>query len=186
LLELIDIQNMFYSVYNKATPIKMFESWLYENNEIESILGNELYFNLLNINYREKYANLEVEKLILPHIDFGRSEFLRITDLLKSIEDGKDDIYSIMSQMYDEYCSGYNFLRYLAFSFITSGIEEQIGIDGIRKNLLNSKNELKSEAKRLLCFLKKRELIITDKFKYEDFRKEKDRTELNHIEKMMT
>jgi hypothetical protein len=151
----------------------MFESWLYENNEIESILGNELYFNLLNINYREKYANLEVEKLILPHIDFGRSEFLRITDLLKSIEDGKDDIYSIMSQMYDEYCSGYNFLRYLAFSFI-------------RKNLLNSKNELKSEAKRLLCFLKKRELIITDKFKYEDFRKEKDRTELNHIEKMMT
>lgn len=186
MLELTDIQNMFYSVYNKATPIKMFESWLYENNQIESILGNELYFNLLNINYRDKYAIIEVEKLILSHIDFGISESLRITNLLKNIVDEKGDIYSIMSQMYDDYCSGYYFLRYLGFSFITSGIEEKIGIDGIRKNLLNSMNKFKNEANRLLGFFKKGELIITDKFKFEDLRKEKDRIELNHIEKMMT
>ncbi len=185
MIALIDIQNMFYNVYIKATPIEIFETWLYENNDIESILGNELYFDLLNINYRDKHAIFEVEKFILPYIDFGRSEFLRITALLKSIDGEKGDIYSIMSQMYDDYCSGYYFLRYLAFSFITSGFEEEIGIDGIRKNLLNFKNKYKNEAKRLLGFIKKGELVITDKFIYEDFRKEKDRIELNHIERMM-
>ena len=184
-MRLIDIQNMFYNVYNKTIPIRTFETWLYENNEIESLLGNELYFDLLNINYREKYALLEVVKLILPYIDFGPSETKRITGLLTNIIDGSGDIYLIISQLYDNYCSGYYFLRYLGVSYITSGIEEEIGINGIRKNLLKLENKYKHEAKRLLGFFEKGELIITDKFKYVDSRKENDRIELNHIEKIL-
>lgn len=65
---------MFYYVYNNTIPIDKFETWLYENNGIERILGNELYFNLLDINYRDKHAILEVKKLIVPHIDFRRCE----------------------------------------------------------------------------------------------------------------
>lgn len=182
MIELIDIQNMFYSVYIKTIPIDIFEIWLYENDRIENILGNELYFNLLNINYRDKYANLEVEKLIIPHIDFGRCETLRITGLLKNIVDEKGDFYAIMSQLYDDYCKGYLFLRFLGLSYIVN--EDENDMSKGLKNLLKDKNEYKKEAVRLLGFFEKDELIITGEFYYGDYRKEQDGIELNQIEKM--
>lgn len=182
MIDLIDIQNMFYSIYNKTTSTEKFETWLYENDYIENILGNELYFNLININYREKYSFLEVEKLILPHIDFGRSETIRMTSQLKSIIDEKGDIYSIMSQVYNDYCNGYYFLRYLGLLHAVNADDKEIS-NGC-KNLLKSKYKYTNEAMRLLGFLEKGELIITDRFKYEDFRNAMDKLELNHIEKL--
>ena len=139
MIDLTDVQNMFDNVYNKSTPIEIFETWLYENSQLESIIGNKLYFELLNINYREKYAFLEAEKLILPYIDFGRSETKRIKDLLKSLIDEKGDIYSIMSHLYDDYCKGYYFLRFLGISYAVSGSYKEIGIHGIRKKPIKIK-----------------------------------------------
>lgn len=146
------------------------------------LIGSELYFDLLNINYRKKYAFLEVEKLTLPYINFGRNETQRLTSLLESIIDRDGDIYEIMSQLYYDYCHGYDFLIYLGISYVTSGIEENIGIEGIRNNLLESYAKYKQEANALICSFKKGELIITDEFEYEDYRKEEKTIELDQTQ----
>lgn len=109
MIKLINIEDVFYDFYNKTISIRTFETWLYENSEIETLIGSELYFELLDIDYRSKYALLEVNKLILPYINFGRNETQRLIGLLKSIVDGEGDIYAIMFQLYYDYCHGYPF-----------------------------------------------------------------------------
>lgn len=183
MIKLINIEDVFYDFYNKTISIRTFETWLYENSEIETLIGSELYFELLDIDYRSKYAFLEVNKLILPHINFGRNETQRLIGLLKSIVDGEGDIYAIMFQLYYDYCHGYPFLIYLGLSFVTSGFEEEIGVEGVRNNLLLSISKYKQEANKLISSLEKGEIIITDEFEYEDYRKHEEIRYYNREEK---
>lgn len=63
----------------------------------------------------------------------------------------------------------------MGLSFVTSGIEEEIGVEGVRNNLLSSISEYKQEANNLISSLEKGEIIITDEFEYEDYCKHEER-----------
>lgn len=60
LIKLTNVEDIFYDFYNKNISIRTFETWLYENSEMERLIGNDLYYKLLDIDYRSKYAFLEV------------------------------------------------------------------------------------------------------------------------------
>jgi len=99
--------------------------------------------------------------------------------------------------LYDDYCRGYSFLRYLGLNYVT-GIDnlpklqqkekwnknEFDGKREILKNIKKFKPKMVNEARRLLSFFQNGLLRITVENEYNDYRTEEEKIELNNIEKM--
>lgn len=113
-----DIQKQFYKIYKGLINVSEFEEWLYNTTEIEDLYGNDFYFNLLDLNYRSKHIKVDLKKLIEMKIPFGEFEQMRIISLLENIIDEKD-LVEILEHIYNDYCRGYSFLRYLALNYVT-------------------------------------------------------------------
>ena len=45
-----------------------FEKWIYSSNELESVLNEELYLNLISLNYSDKMAILNMKKLLTDYL----------------------------------------------------------------------------------------------------------------------
>ncbi len=189
-----DIQRQFYNVYKEKISIAEFEKWLYKTDDIENIYGYDFYFRLLDLDYRDKYIKNKLETLIRMEIPFGQFEQQRMMSLLENIIANEGDLVELLEQLYDDYCNGYSFLRFLGLTYIT-GIDTFPKLNQIdqwdkheferkREMLNSSKDKIIKEAKRLLAFFKNGELKITNENEYIDARKEKDKVELHHIEKM--
>ncbi|PAD68728.1 hypothetical protein CHH83_12255 [Bacillus sp. 7586-K] len=189
-----DIQRQFYNVYKEKISIAEFEKWLYKTDDIENIYGYDFYFRLLDLDYREKYIKNKLETLIRMEIPFGHFEQQRIVLLLEHIIAEEGDLVELLEQLYDDYCHGYSFLRFLGLTYIT-GIDTFPKLNQIdqwdkheferkREMLNSSKDKIIKEAKRLLAFFKNGEIKITNENEYIDARKEEDQVELHHIEKM--
>ena len=189
-----DIQRQFYNVYKEKISIAEFEKWLYKTDDIENIYGYDFYFRLLDLDYREKYIKNKLETLIRMEIPFGQFEQQRIVLLLEHIIAEEGDLVELLEQLYDDYCHGYSFLRFLGLTYIT-GIDTFPKLNQIdqwdkheferkREMLNSSKDKIIKEAKRLLAFFKNGKIKITNENEYIDARKEEDKVELYHIEKM--
>ena len=191
----LDIQFKFYQIIRNELSVLDFEKWLYDTPEIEEYLGNDFYMDLLNINYKSKYALNELENLIYVKIPFGEFEKIRLEALLEGIVNKKCDLADTLSEMYDDYCDGYTFLRYLGLSFILNGIDEvpilkdklnwnEQAFYDKRQVLDKISEDMENEARRILAFIKSNEIVITNRYEYEDKRKYEDRVEINDLEKM--
>ena len=172
-----------------------FEKWLYNSDEVEEHLESAFYMDLLSINYKSKYALNELENLIYSQIPFGEFEKMRVEASLEGIVSRNSDLAEVLSEMYDDYCNGYTFLRYLGLSFILNGIDEvplikdeqnwnEQAFKDKRQILEKIYEDMENEAIRILTFIKNGKILITDRYKYEDKRECKDRIEINGIEKM--
>ena len=189
-----NIQKQFYKIYKGQISISEFENWLYKAQEIESVYGNDFYFNLLDLDYRKKHIKNELEKLIEMKIPFDEFEQTRIISLLENIINEKGDIVEILEQLYDGYCRGYYFLGYLGISYITgiNALPKLQQKDEWDKNEFDSKREILNsikpkiinEAMRLLSFFQKGLIKITVVNDYSDYRKEEEKIEINNIEWM--
>ena len=190
-----NIQKQFYKIYKGQISISEFEEWLYNTQEIESVYGNDFYFNLLDLDYRKKHIKNELEKLIEMKIPFDEFEQTRIISLLENIKYEKGDIVEILEQLYDDYCSGYSFLRYLGLTYAgmyglpklqQKDVWDENEFDNKREEILNSiKPKIINETIRLLSFFQKGLLKIIEENDYSDYRKEEEKIELNNIEKML-
>ncbi|MGE7909691.1 hypothetical protein [Lysinibacillus xylanilyticus] len=189
-----DIQMQFYKIYKGLISVSEFEEWLYNTSEIEKVYGDDFYFNLLDLNYRSRHIKNELEKVIEIKIPFGEFEQMRIVSLLENIIYEKGDLVEVLEQIYDDYCSGYSFLRYLGLNYVT-GINnlpklhqkekwDKNEFDGKREILKNIKPKMINESRRLLSFFQIGLLRITVENEYNDYRTEEEKIELNKIEKM--
>ncbi|MFC4323283.1 hypothetical protein [Litchfieldia salsa] len=114
-----DIQKQFYKIYKGLINVAEFEEWLYNTPEIEDVYGDVFYFNLLDLNYRNRHIKNYLEKVIETKIPFGEFEQMRIVSLLEKIIYEVDDLVEVLEQIYDDYCRGYSFLRYLGLNYVT-------------------------------------------------------------------
>ncbi|WP_419465912.1 barstar family protein [Bacillus spongiae] len=98
------------------------------------------------------------------------------------------DVVEILEQLYDDYCSGYSFLRLLGLTYIT-GIDSLPKIqqrDNWDESEFNRKREILNkveliiinEAKRILSYFQEGLIKIVDENTYRDYRSEKDKVEL--------
>jgi len=189
-----DMQKQFYKIYKGLISVSEFEEWLYNTPEIEDVYGNDFYFDLLNLNYRSKHIKNDLDKVIELEIPFGEFEQMRIVSLLENIVNENGDLVEILEQLYDDYCRGYSFLRFLGLNYVT-GIDnlpklkqkekwDKNEFDSKRKILKDIKPRMVKEAKRLLSFFQNGLLRITVENEYSDYRNEEEMVELNNIEKM--
>jgi hypothetical protein len=61
-----------------------FESWVYNDPDLESRVGGELYFELISVNYKDKFALDNLNRIIIgnyvAHTDF---EYFKYKSILK-------------------------------------------------------------------------------------------------------
>ncbi len=178
-----NIELKFYNVLRGNLNIQEFEKWVYETDEgmLDEYFGRGFYFELASFNYKNKYAINELEKLLFSKISYGKFEENKIREILTSIIEDKGNLVDLIEELYDLYCDGYNFLRYLGLAYVFNGMPREHETYNFTDQ---SGVNLKSEAKRILYFFDERKIIINGEYEYEDFRDEVDKIELHSLEKM--
>lgn len=112
-----NIEYKFYEVLKHKIEIREFEQWVYQSKELQSELPEDIYFDLISLNYKDKYAHNELEKIIGKFVDNGKFEIKQIANILKSIINRDEKSAESIEITYDLYCSGYSFLRRLGLSY---------------------------------------------------------------------
>jgi len=111
------IEQKFYEVLKNKISIHDFERWVYETMDLELELSEDIYTDLISLNYKDKYAHNELEKIVKPFVDNGKFEIKRISKYLKSIIDRDEKCAESIELTYDLYCNGYAFLRRLGLTY---------------------------------------------------------------------
>lgn len=192
-----EIEFMFYKVINRKLTVCKFEKWLYGTDEenINRLFGEGFYFQLIDLNYKDKYVLNDLEKIIYQKVSFAQFEKEKLNFLLESITNNTMDLIESLERCYELYCDGYNFLRFLGLSFILNGLDKmpklkqksQWNIQRFelkRKRLNKIYPKIRAEAIRISSFLMSGEIQIKEDFEYEDLRKEDDKKEIYNVESM--
>lgn len=175
------IRECLLSVLRNEISIIDFEQWLYDNeDELESVIGKEDYFTLINLNYKSKFVRDELENCLIRILGFQSYEEFRIKDLLTTLIYTEEEEFFIhsCSQIYDKYCEGYSFFRIIALKYIIYDFDEQL--EDLRNRgvfLKQEKQEILKEGKRLLNYINDGSITILGQKKYSDFRDENERIE---------
>lgn len=174
-----------YNFIKRKVSLVELEQWLYNNIELEEYLGEMEYLEFVSRNYKSKYAFQDTEKQILNLINIGYYEQERIIKHLTDLTKNSEEFLGIMEVLYDDYCDGYHFLRYIAFAFITTSDEYKELLQRDHIKLMDYREPVKQESYRLLDFFEREELKIEIEHNYIDLRKIEDRIELHSIDEMM-
>jgi len=168
-------RHYLYKALRKDTSIPELENWLYKYDELEELLGKSNYFKLISIDYRDKYAFEALEKIIRTIINVGALEEERIIGLLHNVLSDQHDIVSTTERIYDEYCKGYNFLGFIAITYIKHADYDELNVYGNREKMIEQLDVVCKEATRLIGFFNNREIVITSEYNYVDNRNEEDK-----------
>lgn len=182
----------FNAIYGKVT-LNDFENWIYTNKEIESILDEDDYLELISFNYKKSGAEYELVHLLTKrYIDLGAYERWKILHNLYAALKCDDRLGSILREFYDLYCQGYEFLNDLGLGYglIINGPPapkykvatwEELS-EAEKHELIESfYPQIESDIKRAIDWIEGGKIIFTGKqdelchYEYEDLRNEKER-----------
>ncbi|SFG49083.1 hypothetical protein SAMN04488025_1398 [Planifilum fulgidum] len=79
-----ELKDQFYLYYTKKITLRDFESWLYHSPELEEDIGKDFYFQLIDINYRDKFAGDHLEKVMFSRFQQVEFEEKKIRELLEN------------------------------------------------------------------------------------------------------
>ncbi|MDO3695969.1 barstar family protein [Wenyingzhuangia sp. chi5] len=72
--------------------MELFESWVYENKELENVISEENYIDLLAFNFKSREIKNFIKSIIQKHFDWKEFEKYRTIELLKNIKSGNIEI----------------------------------------------------------------------------------------------
>lgn len=174
-----EITDYFTSVLRYKIKIQEFENWLYTNEDLlEGFLGNEVYFNLVNLNYKSKFIYDDLEPLIISILDYKSYEDFRIRDTLKRLVSSEEEFIGSCRQIYNDYCNGHYYLRSIALKYIVDDYDDQL-FDPIKRNdfIKQHRQEFIEEILRLLNYFEEDKIEIVGENEYIDLRDEDERIE---------
>ncbi|NRQ55347.1 MULTISPECIES: hypothetical protein [unclassified Brevibacillus] len=178
--QLLDMQIMFNDVLKRKVAIEQFEQWVYGHPDIEEHFGSPFYLQLISLDYRGTYIELDLKQLLEPVIPYPELENRRLKENLQIVASTNDDIATALDTIYDDYCDGYSFLRFLALAYaLLSGAEGQLTISYRQRALLQE------EARRIQSFFAAGKIKMTGLHEYADLRHESEQMELRNIESML-
>lgn len=186
MIDKIECHRYFYKFLKGTITLSELEQWLYNHEELEDFLGKSVYFELISRDYKNKYALEDTKKQIEGlKINKGFFEQERIINGLEKLIDTSEGYIEIMAALYDDYCDGYTFLRYIALVYITTSDEYIEVLKQDKVELKNYSEKISKEARRILRFFENNELKIEIENEYIDIREIEDRIELHSINEML-
>lgn len=154
-----ELKDQFYFYYTKKITLRDFESWLYQFPGLEADIGKDFYFQLIDIDYRDKTAGKRLEKVMFYRFPPMEFEERRIRELLEKVVEGKS-LPKVLEQLYDEYCKGYHFLD-LGLAYVNFLSCEDV-----------NKEKLSKEARQILRLMDQGQIVITNLYEYRCVEKE--------------
>ncbi|GGF04329.1 hypothetical protein [Hymenobacter cavernae] len=111
--------DVFQQVLAKAMSVPDFERWVYDTPALELFLSADEYLELISLNYKDKSALYELEKIIGHYVDWGQVRSNELQQLLQIIisRPDSDAVLLALTASYDWYCDGCSFLSDLAFDY---------------------------------------------------------------------
>lgn len=168
------------SVLQNKLSIHEFENWLYDNDALlEKELGKNTYFDLVDINYKSRFAFDELEPLLLSILGYKSIDEFEIRETLKRLViSDEEDLINCCRKVYEGYCKGYSFFRIIALKFVDFDYDSQLDeLKQRNKFIKDYRDELVKEAQRLLGFLETKKIEIVGPVEYTDLRNEEDKLE---------
>ena len=127
-LSLADITNMilldkvhFYKFLNGDTSILDFEKQIYSNRNWERQLGEDLYFELINFDFKDKNSTIRIREFILNNIvEVGEFETWKLKTILTEFLSDVLNMPGYLDKFYDLYCGTYqeNGIRKFRYKFL--------------------------------------------------------------------
>ncbi|MBB6611317.1 hypothetical protein H7F15_09735 [Pontibacter sp. Tf4] len=186
------IEQKFYETIFGTVALEEFESWVYSDKELETILSEDEYLELISFNYKKNGAKCELVNLLIDrYIDLAEYEKWRMLNLLYAAKNKDEKLPDILRQFYDLYCKGYAFLNYLGLGYgLTVEVppsnykaETWEGMSETEKSELIESfyPQLQSDIERAITWIENGKIILSGKadeighYEYEDLRTEKER-----------
>ncbi|WP_256762172.1 hypothetical protein [Cohnella sp. WQ 127256] len=173
-----EFNSQLVSVLRYKIGIHEFEHWIYENDFLlEEELGKDLYFKLINLNYKSKYVFEDLETLLITILEYSSIEEFRIQDTLNRLVYIEEDFISSCREIYREYCDGFSFLRMIALKYIVYDYDFQLENAENRNEFIQGRHEYVEEGKRFLNFFNNGKIKIIGEQDYIDLRSIEERIE---------
>lgn len=103
-------RQLFLNYLDSKLSSSDFETYLYSTKSLESELGNELYLELISINYKHTDCRSAVNKLISPFLNYGEMHKAMIINTINGILSKKVNILNGISELSHWCWKGYSFL----------------------------------------------------------------------------
>lgn len=171
-----DIKIEFFKFLSGEKPVNDFEGWVYAKSDLEAILGQEDYLNLISLDFSKTSNKYEIGKILERHINIGEFETWNLKNLLTKFISQSEDLDLMLYQFYNLCSRRFHFLSELGIDyglilFYRSSEEYQPKLTDLeKKKLLDSLVPgAREEAKKVLNWLDEGKIIITsekDEFGY--------------------
>jgi hypothetical protein len=154
-----------------------FEKWLYGNSEIESLVSESDYLELISINYRTQSSVHDAAKLLEKYFSLADYHDWYLRRILEKILKRDKNVEKYIVECYDLYCDGYNFLDNIALGY-------GLGLscpDEFNESVDDFYPAIELEAEKILSWLDDRKVVITGHsgqylgIEYEDLRTAKEK-----------
>ena len=112
-----DIKERFFKTIHGDISIGDFEEWLYQSKQLEQLLSQDDYLELISFNFKQSGAIYGLMNLLYKHLDLGEYEAWKLKKLLDQVEHKQGDYPRAITKTYDLYYKGYTFFDNLAFGY---------------------------------------------------------------------
>lgn len=111
------IKHIFFKVMHGKVPIRDFEQWVYTNEQLEALLPEDDYMELLSFNYQQRGAKYLLFHLLSRLVSLGEYETYKLRLLLESARHRNMELPGVLEQLYERYYRGYTFLQSLGLGY---------------------------------------------------------------------
>ena len=191
-----NFEEKVYKLISREIEVSNFEKWVYSEKELEKILTNDDYLELVSLNYTTPSSLYEAEKILKKHIEIEKYHEWYLRNILQKIIERPDNVYKYIVETYDLYCNGYNFLDNLGIGY-GLGIEvphssysaQSWGnLESIEQKELidNYYPNIKKEAEKVIDWLDSKKIILTgysgdfQGIEYKDNRNQEEKETANY------
>ncbi|ULJ60158.1 hypothetical protein MIS45_10055 [Wielerella bovis] len=148
-------QLIIFKTLDGVMPIGEFETWLYADQKLAQWLPENVYYDLISLNFKDKHILHELDKLLANYLDKNQYLQWQLIQILTQLIQKPDDKWALV-KIYDLYCHGYYFMRLLALKYGLCLIHESDDIRFAPESL----TEIQQQATWLLNTLENGEIQL--------------------------
>jgi len=184
------IELEFYKALKQKITLLDFEQWVYKTDELEHELPDDVYIDLISLNFKGKFAHDELAEIISSFVKYGEFEIKRLEKYLISIISRDSNCAESIEMTYDLYCDGYVFLRRLGLVYgLTVACPPMHNYQKSWKEISKEEQdellnefypEIITDAKNALAWIHKRKIVIENTldenghYEYKDLRNQEE------------
>jgi hypothetical protein len=146
------LKEKVFMVIEQQMPVKVFEAWLYDQQDLSEMMSNDLILALFSFNYNQRDAQFEFKNTFLKYFDEQEFMLWKVKANLSDLIAGKETRNRILREFYNLEYDKYSFLHGIGSYIFNFEDIEYYGND-----INAALKELKQDASHLLKQIEEQE-----------------------------